>query len=126
MEHDLLNRLENLYGHNLIVGKEISAFNGLVKGHPDAFLFETPLDCKSVLMDDWIPKDRTLPNRIFWQMQSYMLYTNSRLSIVIFESRENGIIKVIPVYESKAIQDKIQQKLKKVVEAIQSNCLNYN
>lgn len=120
MERDLLSRLENLYGHNLITGKEISAFNGLVKGHPDAFLFGIPLDCKSVLMDDWIPKDRTLPNRIFWQMQSYMLYTNTSLSFVVFESRENGLIKVIPVCETKAIQDKIQEKLLKVVESIKS------
>lgn len=118
MEADLVLRLKKIYGNRIQLGKEkeIVAYNGNVKGHPDVWLDEISVDAKSFLKDEWLPKPKeNLPSRIFWQMQGYMLYSNTDCSYVIFESRESGIIvcrKVLPYPKvQKQIDDKIKQAL---------------
>jgi len=118
MEADLINRLKNIFGNDLdIANKEIVAVPNLVKGHADGFIFGYPLDCKSVLMDDWIP-DSKLPRKVYWQMQSYILYSKSNRGYVIYESRENGKLKVFDVYPNKVIQDEIAEKIERIIKAI--------
>jgi len=92
MERDLVARLKATYGDRVQTGIEYSAFNGLVKGHPDFEFDGYPGDCKSVLMDDWIPGDGKLPLKVFKQLQAYMLYGKKDRALVIYESRENGQI----------------------------------
>jgi hypothetical protein len=118
MEKDLVSRIRAVFGNRISDGGEISAFGGLVKGHPD-FLFDGyPADCKSVLMDEWLPKDGKLSRRIYWQMQGYMKYAGKEKSLVIFESRENGRLVHIWVRPNLGIQNDIESKLQEVVKRI--------
>jgi len=115
MELDLVNRLVNAFGNMRIkTDVEISEFGGRVKGHPDFTFDYYPGDCKSVLMNSWIPEDR-LPRKVFWQMQAYMRYLKKDRGVVIYESRELGIIKVFIVNENHEIQEKIHDKLQEVL-----------
>lgn len=121
MERDIKSRIEKcFYGH---VGptEEISAFNGLVKGHPD-FLFDGyPADCKSVNLDEHLPIDGKLPRKVYWQMQGYMLYTNASKALVIYESRQSGFIRDFWIMANPAIQTQIHIKMKTVLSHIPVN-----
>lgn len=104
MERDLVNRLKMVYGDLISTGTEISIADGLVKGHPDFEFREYPGDCKSVLRDSWIPDFRKLPRRVFWQMQAYMFYMKKNKSLVIYESRETGFLRVYLVFRNARVQ----------------------
>lgn len=117
MENDLVKRLIQIFGNKIRLNAEIQAFDGLVKGHPD-FLFEGyPGDCKSVLMDEWLPDGR-LPRRVYWQMQGYMKYSTAEKALVVYESRETGIPKAFWIYANRAVQTEIDNKLTEAVKRI--------
>jgi hypothetical protein len=118
MERDLLERIKAVCGDRIVTGTEISCFDGLVKGHPDYTFDGSPGECKSVLMDEWLPKDGKLPRRIYWQLQGYMLYSNKSKAIVLFESRENGRMVHLWVNQNTAIQKQIDANLKLVIAQI--------
>ena len=54
MQEDLMRRLTKCFPDR-ITQKEIVAYGGLVKGHPDFWFDGVPCDIKSVLKDEWIP-----------------------------------------------------------------------
>ncbi|WP_256013184.1 hypothetical protein [Desertivirga xinjiangensis] len=118
MEKDLLNRIQAVYGPRVKVDIELSAFDGLVKGHPDFTFDDYPGDCKSVLLDEWLPKDGKLPKKVYWQMQSYMKYAKKDKALVIYESRESGLIIDIWIKQNPNIQNAIHEKNKSVVNKI--------
>ncbi|AYB35308.1 hypothetical protein [Chryseolinea soli] len=74
MEKDMVHRLVNIFGDRVRTRTEISAYGGLVMGRPDFEFDGDPGDCKSVLMDAWIPLNGWLPRKGYYQMQGYMLY----------------------------------------------------
>jgi hypothetical protein len=120
MEADLVKRIMSTFTGRVQIGIEIRAFDGLVLGHPD-FLFDGyPADCKSILMDEWLPRDAALPRRIYWQMQAYMKYGNFTKSLVVLESRETGYIIERWLHPNLAIQSQIDAKLADVVRQIRA------
>jgi len=125
MERDLVERIKAVWGERIKTDIEVSAFDGLVKGHPDFAFDNYPGDCKSVLMDDWIPKDGKLPRRIYWQMQAYMKYSEKDKSLVIFESRESGKLVDFWVKENRDIQNEIGEKLQQIIKVVSSIIKNY-
>jgi len=118
MEKDLKERLVNIYGNRISTTIEVVAFDGLVKGHPDFTFDSYPGDCKSVLMDEWLPKEHQLPRRVFWQMQGYMLYMSKPVAVVIYESRESGKIQDHWIKAHKPTQQLIDEKLTRIVNQI--------
>jgi len=118
MEADLLRRLRIRFGDRVQPGGEIVAFGGRVKGHPD-FLFDGyPGDCKSVPLNEHIPQRGRLPRRVFWQMQGYMLFAPAQRSVVVYESRETGIIEAFDVFPARGIQEEIHAKVGRVMEIL--------
>lgn len=110
MEKDLLYRLGETFKDEVKFKIEVKAFDGLVQGHPDFSFEDFPGDCKSILKDEWIPETNKIPQKIYWQMQSYMLYMKKNKAVLIFESRESGIIKDIWINQNSVIQNKIHEK----------------
>lgn len=121
MERDLKQRMKSVYAElfndNPI---ELTAFDGLIKGHPDFTFDGYPGDFKTVQIDDHLPIDR-LPKKVYWQMQGYMLYHKSNKSLVIYESRGSGKIMDFWVYANVKIQDQIHEKFSEVVRTIRNN-----
>ena len=120
LERDLMERLKNVFGNRVTTGIEYSAFDGMVKGHPDFCFDGFPADCKSVLMDDWLPKDGKISRKIYWQMQSYMMYGNKEKALVIFESRESGKLEDYWIRANKNIQTEINAKFSQVCKFLKS------
>lgn len=118
MEKDLVNRLNHVFKDRVGPAVEIVGPDPLIKGHTDFTLDGFPGDCKSVLKDDHFPEGGRLPNKVFWQVQGYMLYMKKEKALVIYESRESGIIKSYWVYENKNIQEMIDKKCRIVVSMI--------
>lgn len=117
MEADMKRRIKTVFPDNYSEAPEISVHGGLIKGHPDFLFNGYPGDCKSVLMDDWIPKDK-IPSRIYFQMQAYMLYMKKTESIVVFESRESGMIQDFKVYANFKIQKQIEDKYNEIARIL--------
>lgn len=111
MEHDILNRLKKIYGDKIKTHIEYSL--GYVKGHPDFELEGIPGDCKSVLMDEWLPTNH-IPKKVYWQMQGYLYLSTKLKGFLIYESRENGILKVLEVFKNDRIQNQIEQKINEI------------
>lgn len=106
MEADLKKRMRAAFPTSYAECPEISAFNGLVKGHPDFTFDSNPADFKSVTLDEYLPKVK-LPRKVYWQMQGYMLYSNTNRALVIYESRESGKIIDWWLVPNKSIQEEI-------------------
>jgi len=115
MERDLIERVKQVFsftGGPYSAGGEIVAFDGLVKGHPD-FCFEGhPADCKSVPEDKHLPDPYKLPRRVYMQMQGYMHYGQHDRALVIYESRESGLINDYWIRANLAVQQEIDEKMK--------------
>jgi hypothetical protein len=124
MEKDLLNRLEAIYGCQLERHPELSAFDGWVKGHPDGKLtlpeFEQPiyLDCKSVNLNEHLPSVETIPYKVFMQLQAYMLFSNTKLGLIIYESRQSGLIRHFWTRPVRKIQEQIMDKYAHALEIV--------
>lgn len=117
MESDLKDRIVKTFGSKIAFGVELSAFSGAVKGHPD-FTFEGyPGDCKTVPLDEHLPKDR-VPRKVWFQMQAYMLYSGKSQALVIYESRETGRIKDFWLTPEQWVQKEINQKFTVVVSRL--------
>ncbi len=118
MEQGMMERLLTIDGvtkHPEII---VPGCNNLIKGHPDFLYNECPGDCKSFPLDEYLPQPNNIPHRIYWQMQGYMLYSNTRFSYILSESRQSGIFSVISVRANPRIQENIQNKvdqLKKIL-----------
>lgn len=121
-EADLLKRLGLVFGDRVKMCPAIYEYDGLVKGHPDFIFDGYPADCKSVPLDEHLPDGR-LPNRVFWQMQGYMLYMKKEKALVIYESKATGRIKDYWVHANRTIQSQIKDKFDYVVNEIRSRQL---
>jgi len=121
MESDLRTRIMSCFHEECLLGYELKAFDGIVKGHPDLWIFNMPGDIKSVLMDEWMPKNGKLPKKVYWQMQAYMLFSNRNQSVVVYESRETGLINHFYLRENKIVQKEIYDKFETVVKTIKNN-----
>lgn len=117
MQKDLINRITAVFGDAIVTDAEISAFNGVVKGHPDFMYNGIPGDCKSVALDTWLPQGK-LPYRVFCQMQAYMLYSSTTSAVVIYESRETGKLAQFIVAQSRKVQTEIDDKFRAVVHRL--------
>jgi hypothetical protein len=109
MERDLVTRVKHVLG--AADHPEISAHNGIVRGHPDFIIEGCPGDCKSVPMDEHLPTDTfKLPRRVYWQAQAYMWYVSARKALIIYESRESGLIRDFWVQPNSNVQREIYEK----------------
>lgn len=118
MEPDLLRRLKIVFGDRIrIPATEISVFDGKVLGHPDFDFDDDPGDCKSVPLDAHIPTGK-LPRKVYLQAQASMWFGRKKRALVIYESRESGIIRHFWVYPIEALGREIYQKYYNVVEKI--------
>ncbi len=118
MERDLKVRIEETFGSERVyLTPAVSAFDGIVAGHPDLLLDKLPADIKTVPLDEHLPVDR-VPRRVFLQLQAYMLYGNWPRSLAIYESRETGRIADFWVNPVVSVQNEIHQKLTTVVDYI--------
>lgn len=117
MEDDLKARCKKVFGNDFFDYGEISAFNGIVKGHPDFKYQGLPGDIKTVALDEYLPTQK-LPRRVYYQMQGYMLYSNTHKSLVIYESRATGKIVDFWVYPNASIQKEINDKFEQVASHI--------
>lgn len=117
MESDLKTRIQAAFPNRYSQGIEASAFNGLVKGHPDFMFDNMPADCKTVAIDEHLPNGR-VPRKVFWQMQGYMLYLNKSSSLVIYESRATGRLMDYWINANLKIQEEIHDKFEQVIKQI--------
>ena len=99
--------------------REISAWDGLVRGHTDGELKTGELiDIKTVPLDEHLPAN--LPRRVLFQLNAYMLYADPSWprAYAIYVSRESGRIRVLEANRNEGIAARIQMRLEKVMAAI--------
>ncbi|MES2620208.1 MAG: hypothetical protein V4615_05080 [Bacteroidota bacterium] len=120
MEEGLMQRLLKIGGVKPSRAIEVPNTNGLIKGHPDFFWGNVPGDCKSFLLDQYLPEPNKLSRKIYWQMNAYMLYSNTDSSIVVCESRESGMIKTIQVRRNAQVCALIDDKVRAIFQQLKS------
>ncbi len=121
-ERDLMERLAKTFPQSVYYDPkqeiELTAFDGLVKGHLEASFDDYPLDGKTVPLDEHLPKDGKVSRRIYWQLNAYMLYSHKEKALAVFESRESGHLRDFWIRENKSIQSAINDKFTLVTSAI--------
>lgn len=117
MEHDLKSRIQKCFPTRVRLQIEITAFNGLVQGHPDYTFDNYPGECKSVNLDEHLPVDK-LPRKVYWQLQGYMFYGHRDKALCIYESRESGLIRDFWIRANTNIQMQIDAKMRSLVSQI--------
>lgn len=117
IEENLKARLRSMGAYS--AGKEISLFEGLVKGHTDGEVFGALLEIKTVPLDDYLPGSK-LPIRTFWQVQAYMKYGPYELAHVLYYSRENGLFRFFEVDPHAPTMNVIEGKLERIARAVRT------
>lgn len=118
MEDDLKKRIKAVFGDRVEMNVEIAAFDGLVKGHPDFTFDGYPADCKTVPLDEHLPRDKKVSRKVYSQMQAYMLYMGKPKSLVIYESRETGKLVDVWLRANEAVQKEIDKKFGEAVRKL--------
>ena len=117
MEKDLIRRLQIIYP-NSVSTEDLTIKTGILvesnpsligEGHPDYWFEGYPGEIKSVLKDSWLP-DHRIPTKHYWQMQAYMLYSGKEKGVLVYESRESGLIRVKIFNSEERTQNTIHQK----------------
>jgi hypothetical protein len=117
IEEDLKARLKAIGIYS--PGKEISLFDGMVKGHTDGELFGALLEIKTVPLDDHIPQGK-IPIRVYWQCQAYLKYGEYSLCHVLYYSREDGLFRFFEVDPHAPTMNLIEGKLERLVRAVRT------
>ena len=116
MEADIISRLQAIGDYQPSI--EISLYDGLVKGHTDGSFNSDLLEIKSVALTEYLPRNGRLPDRVWWQVQAYMAYTQFTQTQVVYIARDYGELMVIPVRFSRAMQTKVENKIDRLVNAV--------
>jgi len=99
--------------------KEISIFDGLVKGHTDGEILGYLLEIKTVPETDHIPRCSVyIPGKVYWQVQAYMLYGSYNRAFLIYLARKFGLFRVFIVTRDESLQSKINIRVNDLVEAV--------
>lgn len=117
MEKDLVGRIFNTFPNEVEKHPELTAFNGIVKGHPDFAFMKYPSDVKAVPLEEHLPGFK-LPRRVYAQMQAYMFYGNKSKALVIYEARDSGKIQHYWIDANNKIQQEIDQKFRTVIKEL--------
>lgn len=117
MEADLKARIKGLFQERYSEGIEVSAFEGLVKGHPDFMFDGFPGDCKNVQIDEHLPVGG-VPRKVYYQMQGYMFYLKKPKALVIYESRGTGKIVDFWLHADRRVGLEIDERFNHVVQLI--------
>jgi hypothetical protein len=125
MEQDMKLRIaEALHGVPVSFHNEFGTDDKLFLCHPDLMINGIPADCKSVLKDDWIPQvEQNISKKIRWQMNAQMLMSHTDRCLVIYESRESGLIKVFELKPTRWILDAIAEKIAECRRLLQTQNL---
>lgn len=99
----------------------ISLYDGLVQGHPDGEIAGELLEIKTIESADHLPIPPRLPNRAFYQVQSYMHYGHYDRVHVLYIARDTGHIRVIGSIYSSNIGKRIEAKIARLVQAVQTS-----
>lgn len=117
MEKDLKQRISKKFPHNVITTVEYEAFDGIVKGHPDFLFNGYPGDCKTVPLEEYLPEnERRLSRKIFYQMQTYMLYGKKDKALVIMEARDSGKLRDYWISANRNVMETIDHKYRQAVD----------
>jgi hypothetical protein len=121
LEHALQARLSGMGIYR--PGKEISLFDGLVRGHTDGEVDGDLLEIKTIPEERWLPGPTTgkrMAERIYWQVQAYLLYGEYERAQVVFLARDSGAISVVTILPNRYTQEAIERKLEKLVGEIRA------
>jgi len=97
---------------------QICLFQGMVRGHPDGYVGGDLLEIKTIEMERWFPEVGRVPNRVFYQTQSYLHYTGVRYAHVVYLARDTGAIKVLGITRNERVGQMIEGRLERLVEAV--------
>ena len=119
IEDDLVRRLIAIYGGGQDTSERIKRnvpiilFGGLVRGHMELTIDGVPIEVKSVPLDEHLPVK--LSRKVLWQVDGYMLYLPSEKCLVVYESRESGLLRVFEVFLNKEYGERIERKVEELV-----------
>lgn len=116
IEDDIVTRLVQIYAgdpHWFKRNVEVSIRSGLVQGHIELVIDGIPVDVKSVPLDEHLPGK--LPRKPLWQMQAYLRYRPADRGIVIYESRESGLLRAFDVVRDDKFGESISEKVENLV-----------
>ena len=116
IEDDLVRRISELYSFpdfKVERNKEIILFGGLVQGHMELTIDGIPIEVKSVPLDEHLP--RGVPRKVLWQVNAYEKYLPQNRAIVVYESRESGLLRTFDIMADKEFGERIEKKVEQLV-----------
>jgi hypothetical protein len=106
----------------LEIGQEISAYQGMVRGHIDGEISEKLLEIKTVPLAEYLPVGG-VPRKVFWQVQGYMCYGGYEEALVLYFARDKGTFRTFEIPIDQAVGNEIDAKIKSVLDAVKRRVL---
>ena len=116
METALIERLREMKLYH--AGESIELYDGMVQGHTDGVINGDVLEIKTIPFENWFPRERKLPARVYWQVQAYLAYTERRFAHVVYLARDTGYAQVYGLKLHDGMKERIAAKLERMVEAV--------
>jgi hypothetical protein len=119
IEDDVVERLIAVYGSGRDAFERIKRdvpiilFDGLVQGHMELTIDGIPIEVKSVPLDEHLPQ--RIPKKVLWQVNAYLRYLPSDRCIVVYESRESGLLRTFDIWADKEFGERIEKKVEQLV-----------
>lgn len=117
MEKDLVDRIVRTFPAQVTLHQELTAFGGIVKGHPDFNFDLYPGDVKAVPLEEHLPGYK-LPRRVYSQVQAYMLYGKQSKALVVYEARDSGKLQHYWIEANPKFQKEIDDKFRTVIKEL--------
>lgn len=114
--------LLDLLGSSVCPGREIIAFDGLVKGHTDGEFKGDLLEIKSSTDEkvSQINREGRVPRRHFMQVQAYMHFGGIPSCNIIYMPRDFGSPLFMPVPYVRLVGERLKEKFYILVSAVKS------
>jgi hypothetical protein len=95
-----------------------------VEGHPDGLIkydgHTNLIDIKTVPRTAYLPVPPRLPNKVFFQLQAYLHFTEYVHAHAIYIARDTGICRVIGVTRNDGFGLKIERRINRILDAVDS------
>jgi len=118
IEEDIKRRLQAIGIYS--PGKEISIYDGLVKGHTDGEINKDLLEIATIPLTEYLPHINHIPSKKLYQSQAYMLYGHYDRALILYFARDYGVFRIFDLHRDPVMDDRIMSKVDALVEFVRA------
>ena len=122
IQEALTRRLMRAFPWDFVPGEEISAYEGLIKGHTDGKLCGHPVEIKTIPLTVHLPQSvRQVPYRVITQINAYLHFGKFQdPCFLLYFARDSGAHIWIEIFRQPGFCRAIERKVEELILAVKT------